>query len=229
VLKNEEVISMKIIIRKFNKRNDFNDAIACFNEGFEHILWPSLKFAGPGLHRDFLRLFYYLSKDRFVAEVDGEVHGILFGSAPITPVLIIKFILFLIFVLVPKGIFNLYGMNLLAYKHFFALLYGYTPMFLKQPAGRMSGDILLFTSKRKYRSRGMGRRLMDEFMKLSRGKGHHGAYVGTDTALSYLFYPAYGFTEYKTFSQKAYAYSIPGKKFKGIIYYFDFKKEVTRK
>jgi ribosomal protein S18 acetylase RimI-like enzyme len=198
--------------------------MACFNEGFEHILWPSLKFAGPGLHRDFLRLFYYLSKDRYAAEVDGEVCGILFGAAPLTPVLIIKFIFFLIFVLLPKGILNLYRMNWFAYKHFFMLLYGYTPMFLKQPIGKTKGDILLFTSKRKCRSRGIGRQLMDEFMKLSRGKGLRGAYVGTDTALSYLFYPAYGFTEYKTFSQKAYAYSIPGKEFRGIIYYFDFQK-----
>jgi GNAT superfamily N-acetyltransferase len=206
-------------IRAFEIKKDMEGAIRCFNEGFEHILWPSIKYAKPSLHEDFIKFFYKMSTDCFVAEVDGEICGIIFGAAPFKIKSILNAILFYLLYVIPRGLVNSYGMNWLAYKHFFQLIYGYLPFFFLHPNRWPMCEVALFTSINKYRSRGLGRRLMDRFISTVRAGSYEGASVCTDTALSYRFYEVYGFELEKSFIQRSYKYSIPHISFKALIYY----------
>lgn len=211
---------IKTNIRAFDKEKDLEGAVLCFNEGFDHILWPSIKYAKKNLHEDFVKFFYKMSTDCYVAEVNGETCGIIFGAAPFKIKGIINSIIFFLLYIIPKGLVNGYGMNWLSYKHFFRLIYGYLPYFFLHPNRWPMCEVTLFTSTKKYRSRGVGRALMDRFVDTVHSRGYEGTFVSTDTALSYRFYEAYGFELEKSFVQTAYKYSIPDKSFAALIYYF---------
>lgn len=215
---------IKTKIRAFDKEKDLESAVLCFNEGFDHILWPSIKHAKPSLHEDFIKFFYKMSTDCYVAEVDGEICGIIFGAAPFKIKDILNALLFYLLYVIPKGLINVYGMNWLAYRHFFQLIYGYRPYFFLHPNRWPMCEIALFTSIKKYRSRGVGRALMDQFVDTVRARGYEGTSVATDTALSYRFYEAYGFEVEKNFVQRAYKYSIPEETFTALIYYLKIRQ-----
>jgi GNAT superfamily N-acetyltransferase len=215
---------IKANIRTFEIKKDMEGAVRCFNEGFEHILWPSIKHAKPSLHEDFIKFFYKMSTDCFVAEVDGEICGIIFGAAPFKIKGILNAILFYLLYVIPKGLVNGYGMNWLAYKHFYQLIYGYLPFFFLHPNRWPTCEVALFTSANKYRSRGLGRSLMDRFVGTVRARSYDGTSVCTDTALSYRFYEVYGFELEKSFIQRSYKYSIPVKSFEALIYYLKIKQ-----
>ncbi|PKN37204.1 MAG: hypothetical protein CVU62_11415 [Deltaproteobacteria bacterium HGW-Deltaproteobacteria-2] len=215
---------IKTKIRAFDKEKDLESAVLCFNEGFDHILWPSIKHAKPSLHEDFIKFFYKMSTDCYVAEVDGEICGIIFGAAPFKIKDILNALLFYLLYVIPKGLINVYGMNWLAYRHFFQLIYGYLPYFFLHPNRWPMCEIALFTSIKKYRSRGVGRALMDQFVDTVRARGYEGTSVATDTALSYRFYEAYSFELEKSFVQRAYKYSIPDKSFTALIYYLKIRQ-----
>ena len=81
LLEDSEMI--KTNIRAFENTKDMEGAVRCFNEGFDHILWPFIKHAKPSLQEDLVKFFYKMSTDCFVAEVDGEICSIIFGAAPL--------------------------------------------------------------------------------------------------------------------------------------------------
>lgn len=215
---------IKTNIRAFDKEKDMDGAVLCFNEGFDHILWPSIKHAKPSLHEDFVKFFHKMSTDCYIAEVDGEICGIIFGAAPFKVKGIINSLLFYLLYVIPKGLVNGYGMNWLSYRHFFRLIYGYLPYFFLHPNRWPMCEVALFTSTKKYRSRGVGRALMDRFVSTVSARGYEGTSVSTDTALSYRFYETYGFELEKSFVQRAYKYSIPDKSFTSLIYYLKIHK-----
>jgi len=161
-----------------------------------------------------------MSPNSFVAEIDGEVHGILLGAAPFKTWGIIKALSFGLFYMFPKILINSYKFDFLAYKHLIQCIYGFAPWIILQPHQWPASEINLFTSRKKYRGRGMGRELMDTFFKAVKKNNQTGALVCTDTALSYQFYEIYGFKMKKKFNMKAYKHSIPDKSFTGLIYYY---------
>jgi GNAT superfamily N-acetyltransferase len=206
-------------IRPFDPQKDWDAARRCFDEGFEHIMWPSIEHARPSLHTDYLKFFYKMSTDFLVAEVDGEIHGFIFGAAPFRAMGLISAIFFYLVHMVPKAFINGYGMNWLAYKHFFRLFYGYAPLVIYHPFQWPMCEVTLFTSRKTHRGQGLGRRLMDAFVDRVRARGHAGTFVSTDTALSYRFYESYGFKLVSDYAQRAYKYSIPDKSFRELIYF----------
>lgn len=210
-------------IRPFDPDRDLPDALQCFNEGFHHILWPFIEHASPDFNIDLIKMAYKMSPDSYSAEIDGEVHGILLGAAPFKIKNIIRAMLFSTFRMLPKVLINAYKFDFLAYKHFIQFIYGYAPLVYLHPPKWPMSEITMFTSRNKFRHYGMGRKLMDTFMKTVRDQGMKGASVCTDTALSYQFYESYGFEVIRKFKMKAYKYSIPDKAFTGLIYYFTFK------
>jgi ribosomal protein S18 acetylase RimI-like enzyme len=216
-------MSINILVRPLDIEQDLDGAIRCFNEGFEHILWPSIEHAAPSLHRDYVKFFYKMSTDFYAAEVDGEVFALLFGAAPVRISGLLNAFGFYLFYMVPKALINGYKMNWLAYKHFFRLFYGYLPIFLLHSRWPIY-EVMLFTSRKQYRSRGLGRKLMDAFVETVRKRGNDGTAVSTDTALAYRFYEAYGFKLEKEFAQRGYKYSIRDKSFKARFYYYTLEK-----
>ena len=210
-----------IKIRPFDGKKDFENALLCFNEGFRHILWPFIDHAAPDFHMDCIRLFHKMSKTSFVAEIDGEVHGLLLGAAPFKFRDILSAVGFLFFSMVPKVLVNAYQFTPLAYKHLLRCIYGFSFFIFLHPASTAISEITLFTSQKKYRGRGMGRLLMDAYLDAAKKRGAKEATVCTDTALSYHFYESYGFERIREFNMKAYKYSIPKEFFTGIIYRID--------
>ena len=206
-------------IRKFDRKKDMPGAVQCFGEGFDHILWPIIRHASPGLQKDMVTFFYKMSTDCYVAEAEGQICGIIFGAAPFNGKKLIRAVLFYMLYVIPKGLINSYGMNWLAYRHFFRLIYGFVPFFFYHPYQWPMCEVTLFTSIKQHRGRGLGRRLMDRFVDTVRTRNHEGAFVCTDTALSYRFYEIYGFELKKRFKQKSYKYSIPDQSFSSLIYY----------
>jgi GNAT superfamily N-acetyltransferase len=214
---------MEIKIRAINLKEDLIGATRCFNEGFEHTLWPTLRHASPSLHRDLVRFYSLSATDCLAAEVDGEIHAIIFGAAPFRAAGMMKSYLFYTFYILPRALLNLYGMNWLAYKHFFRLFYGFLPILFRRPQRQTNCEVLLFTSTKQHRSRGLGRALMDAFIEKVRERGFAGSYVCTDTALAYRFYEVYGFRLECEFPQKGYKHSIPDRTFDWRIYYLKIR------
>lgn len=210
-------------IRPFNPDRDFPDALKCFNEGFHHIMWPLIEHASPAFLMDSIKMFHKISPDSYSVEIDGEVHGILFGAAPFKILRVIRAMLFGTFIILPKLLFNVYKLNFFAYKHFFQCVIGFAPWLYLHPFKWPMSEITLFTSRNKFRHHGMGRKLMDAFIETAGNRGMKEASVCTDTALSYKFYESYGFNVIKKFNMKAYKYSLPGKSFIGLIYYYTLK------
>lgn len=216
-------------IRPFDPDKDIIGAYHCFREGFYHSEWPIIKHAKVDLIMDMVRMLHKMSPQSFVAEIEGEVHGLLLG-APTTRIAdFLKCIGFAILHMVPRLLFNRYRMNSLAYKHLLWLVLGWSPLLYLHylhylhPFSRHDGEVNMFATRTVYRGRGMGRKLMDTFIKAVKGKRGKGAYVCTDTASSYHFYEAYGFTKKKEFKLRAFRYSLPGKNHKGLIYYLPLK------
>jgi GNAT superfamily N-acetyltransferase len=205
-------------IRPFDLENDLNGALVCFNEGFRHIIWPFIDHASPEFNLDCIRWFYKMSRTSFVAEVNGEIHGVLLGAAPFNVKDIISMLSFSFFTILPKVLINAYRFNTLAYKHFSRILYGYSYFLFFHPTCTKVSEITLFTSRKTYRGQGLGRKLMDAYLKTVKTNGLIEATVCTDTAVSYQFYESYGFDRIREFDMKAYKYSIPGESFTGIIY-----------
>lgn len=213
-------------IRPLDLDRDFDQVLDCFNQGFEHTLWPTLRHASSAAHRDIVRLLAMLSTDLYAAEVEGEVHAVLFGATPLRLRNMARFALFFAVCLLPRGVLNRYRMNRLAYRHFFQVLYGFSFFLFYHSALSSTCEVMLFTSTRKYRSRGLGRKLMDAFVQDVHARGFSRAFVCTDTALSYRFYENYGFQLRQRFEQRAYRYSIPGRSFEARVYRLDLRDEV---
>ncbi len=219
-LKQKDRRMIDATIRTFDNKKDMPGAVQCFSEGFEHILWPIIRHARPSLQKDLVTFFYKMSTDCYVAEADHRICGIIFGAAPFRLKKLINALIFYLLCVLPKGLINVYGMNRLAYKHFFQLTVGFVPYFFYHPHRWPMCEVTLFTSIKKHRGRGLGRRLMDRFVDTVRSRNHEGTFVCTDTALSYRFYEIYGFEPVKSFKQRSYKYSIPDRSFTSLIYYF---------
>jgi len=68
---------IKTKIRAFDKEKDMEGAVLCFNEGFDHILWPSIKHAKPSLHEDFIKFFYKMSTDCYAVIENTEIMAVI--------------------------------------------------------------------------------------------------------------------------------------------------------
>lgn len=206
----------ELLIRPFEPERDMEGVYACYAEGFRHIVWPFLDHADKSFNMDILRLFWKGCTHGFVAEQGGEVYGVIFGSIPIRPVKVAS--------MIPGGLglsiraARGKGMEPIARRHFFRVALGYAPHVLKHPVDFSSAEILLFTSRKLLRGRGMGRRLMDAFVEKAKSERVPCIHVCTDTALSWHFYEAYGFSRVREFPMKAYAISLHGQEHRGLIY-----------
>ena len=206
----------EIFIRPFEPERDMEGVLACYAEGFRHIVWPFLDHADKSLNLGILRLFWKGCTHGFVAEQGGEVYGVIFGSIPERPKHVLS--------MIPRGAGLMLraalgqGMEPVARRHFFNMALGYAPHVLRHPVDFSSAEILLFTSRKLLRGRGMGRKLMDAFVQKAKSEKVPSIHVCTDTSLSWHFYEAYGFSRVREFPMKAYAISLPGQDHQGLIY-----------
>jgi GNAT superfamily N-acetyltransferase len=216
-----------VIIRDFDPKTDFPGVYWTYHSGFHHVDWPSLDEADPDLTIDMLRVVHRAMTKSLVAQVDGEVVGVLMAMAPIrlSPTLlgIAKSV---------QGQYkfyrNHYNMSRLAKKHHVQFTNGQFKVLLKVPLYRFN-HIMLFAVHEKCRGKGLGRKLMDAFVIHARANGGTRATVCTDSCLSWQFYPSYGYDRIHTMPMSAYKYSLPEKFAEGYIYSLDLTKHQIRK
>ncbi len=216
----------KVIIRDFDPATDYPGAYQAFYSGFHHILWPWLDEAAPEFTNDMIRAIYTYGNKGVVAEVDAEVVGILFGTAPLrwsgvreAGSLMARFLY--------QVMAGRYNMSDLAKKHLWQLSYGHAPYLYKHPNWRY--DISLFTLVRECRGIGLGRKMMDAFIGEVVARNARYATVCTDSTLSWHFYEVYGFKRIVTFPMKAYKYSLPDTPAEGYIYSLNIERYTERR
>ncbi len=212
-----------IEIRPFSPETDLPGAYACFYEGFQHTMWPIMDNSNEQFIIDLILLVDKMSTTGFVAEINGEVGALIFGSAPVKAGNIAGMAGFSTFRMAPGLLFNSYKFNSTAYANLALLGYGFAPFLWHHPFAWPMAEVNLFTSRRSCRGKGVGKKLMDGFIAEVRKQDMQGAYVCTDTALSYHFYEAYGFSRKAEFPMKAYKHSLPGQDYLGRVYYLPIK------
>ncbi|MDH3346350.1 MAG: GNAT family N-acetyltransferase [Kiritimatiellaceae bacterium] len=188
--------------------------------GFGHSFWPAIEQADPNLIKDNIRAVTVFGNQNLVADVDGTAVGILAGSVGIGPRAILSGLLKNAFGIFPKFAFNEYNASRKALKHMQLVIRNYLPFSLfKMPYSRPFCEVLLFTLDKKYRGRGIGRMMMDEYINRARAGGGKWATVCTDTTASWQFYPSYGFKRIVSASlNDCFAVALPNEEVEGYIY-----------
>jgi ribosomal protein S18 acetylase RimI-like enzyme len=206
------------LIREFCPSSDLDDAYECYVSSFYHVQWPIIDEASPQFLKDIILLYHHIGSKTFVAEVEGRVRGVLVGSfrsdldtAGRALVAAVKMLLHMIA--------GRYQLSALAKKHLFQLFRGFLLYIYLHPHNS-DAETLLLVSHKEYRG-GIGRALMDAWIREVRSNGFQTATVGTDSVLSWDFYERYGYRRVREFDYTAYKYSLPTEKVKGYIYLMD--------
>ena len=207
----------RFLIRKFNPERDLDDAYHCFVSGYHHIAWPLFDHADPRLVKDFITMVAVVGDATFVAEVDGEVGGILVGSFPMSFRNVIREALALSSFLF-RVLFGFYRMSPIVRAAMKSMLLWYPAFLLHHPMTR--SETLILTSRDEFRG-GIGRALMDAWVEETKAGGHRRTTVCTDSELSWDFYERYGFSRVREFRHRAYSISLPGREVTGYIYSLD--------
>lgn len=201
------------LVRRFQPAHDLEAARRCFISGFHHVFWPFIDESEPRLLDDIILAAHGTCDHSYVAEVDGEARGLLFGcfvyrlNWPRKIWAVDSFLL--------RFLARRYEMSDLAFKCVLQVLWGYLPHIYLQKA--TPSETLLLTSQREYRG-GIGRAMMDAWIADTGRAGYRHSTVGTDSELSWDFYERYGFERVREFPMKAYKHSMPGKLPTGYLY-----------
>mgnify|MGYP000342020865 CR=1 FL=1 len=88
---------------------------------------------------------------------------------------------------------------------------------------RFDGEVLLFVVDEAYRGHGIGRAMLDRFLRYAAGQGLKTVYLSTDTESNWRFYERYGFTKYRDFYDNGLSV-MTGKRMKSFIYYYPLQE-----
>lgn len=210
------MIDSNILIRPYDDKKDRNAVRECFKSGFGHTLQPLWEYSETRVIDDIIALDMRVCSVNMVADIDGTARGVLFGStspgalSTIHEIILVKRLLWRYIVLDRKAMEPLARLNLLR------MILGELAYNVHSPRGK-AAEIYDLTTMEEYRG-GIGRALVDAFVKEARAAGLHRVDVGTDTELAWGFYEKYGFKRVSEFPLHIYDYSLPGKKVTGYIY-----------
>jgi ribosomal protein S18 acetylase RimI-like enzyme len=196
----------RYLIRRFQPERDLEAAYNCFVSGFHHILWPVIDEAEPRLVKDIILAMHGAGDYTLVAEEEGEARGLLVGCFVYRPNLLRK--LWNVTEFGARFGARRYEMSTLAYKCLLQVLWGYLPFLYLHKF--TPSETLLLTSQKEYRG-GVGRAMMDGWIKQTREAGYRHSTVCTDSELSWDFYERYGFERVRDFPLRSYKYSMPEK------------------
>lgn len=85
---------------------------------------------------------------------------------------------------------------------------------------RFDGEVVLFVVDREYRRQGIGRALLDHFLKYANEKEAKTIYLSTDIESNWNFYEKYGFKKYREFYDNSLSV-MKGRKTISFIYYYE--------
>jgi len=85
---------------------------------------------------------------------------------------------------------------------------------------RFDGEVVLFVVDREYRGQGIGRALLDHFLKYANEEKLKTIYLSTDVESNWNFYEKYGFKKYRDFYDNGLSV-MKGRKTISFIYYYE--------
>lgn len=87
-------------------------------------------------------------------------------------------------------------------------------------SSKFDGELVLFVVDSKYRGRGIGRMLLDNFLKYANAKKLTTIYLSTDIESNWRFYEKYGFKKYRDFYDNGLSV-MKGRKITSFIYFIE--------
>jgi len=206
-------------VRRFDPARDIEAACRCYVSSFHHNSWPVIDHSEPSLVDDLLLATARSSDATFVAELDGEVRGLLSGYFPARAGSLLRSVL-VMGRLEARVLLHRYEMTAFARAAWWRMSKGFFEFFFRAP--RHPAEVTLLMSEEGYRG-GIGRALMDAWVGEVGRAGYDRTDVNTDSTVSWDFYERYGFKRIRDFPLKMFFYSLPGEDARGYIYTLDIK------
>ena len=212
-------------VRMFVPENDLRAACRCFADSFYPSLWPLIYEADESFIEDILLALHNLGDVSLTAVADGKARGLIIGfftqkarkklSKKLKNAAAFLKITF-------KGLCGRYHMSSLARSLMLRWSLGYLPFLFKHPVSE--SQIIFLGSQEAYR-KGIGKVLVDAWIREMRRHGCSTTIVSTDSTLNYKFYERRGFTKVAEFPINSYRLLMPEKQIKGMIYSFHVGKK----
>ena len=219
-----------IDIVSYDERDHLAGACRTYADAFHASYWPMIDEADPALVRDVLRGMTMFSNDTVVALDGGEVVGILVGYTGFAARRVAAAGTVLLARVVPGLLLGRYHASPRARRFLLDVARDLTVFELfGRPRVDPCCEVLLFAVRGSAQGRGIGRRLMDEFVRRARGAGAKLVLVTTDTTLAWQFYPAYGFERVRSAPlEYCYREALPGVEARAFRYALNLSREVDR-
>jgi ribosomal protein S18 acetylase RimI-like enzyme len=217
-----------IDIVSYDERDHLAGACRTYADAFHASYWPMIDETDPELVRDVVTGMTAFSNDTVVALDGGEVVGILIGYTGFAARRVAAAGTVLLSRVVPGLLLGRYHASPRALRFLLDVTRDLTVFELfGRPRVDPCCEILLFAVRGAAQGKGLGRRMMDEFVRRARGAGAKLALVTTDTTLAWHFYPAYGFERIRSAPfDRCYRESQPGVEVRAFRYALDLTREV---
>lgn len=215
----------EITIRDYRPALDIEAAWKAFISGYGHSFRPAIEEAAPELIMDYMRGITIFGNQNLVADLNGEAVGILSGCVGMGPRRIFPGLIQNVFNFFPKLALNRYNASRKARKHIWLVLKNYLPFsFLKMPHSIPFCQVLLFTLRKEHRGKGVGRMMMDEYIRRVKAGGGNRIVLATDTTAGWRFYDNYGFKRIVSAPlHDCFSVALPGEEVTGYIYSLNLK------
>lgn len=208
-----------LLIRKYDRTQDRGAVRECFKSGFSQTMWPVWDYSETRAIDDMIELDARCCSINLVADIGGVARGVLFGSTSTGAWGDVREISLLMALISHYMIIDRKAMNPFARINLIRMVLGALSYHTHSLKGK-AAEIYDLTSMQDYRG-GIGRALVDAFVKKASESGLKRVDVGTDSELSWGFYEKYGFKRVREFPLHIYEYSLPGKAVTGYIYSLD--------
>lgn len=209
----------EISIRSFDLDSDVEGAARVFGSAFHYSYWPMIDEADPALVCDIVRGMAALCNRSVVATADGEVVGVLLGYVGIDARGCLGTSRFITTHFLPRFALNRYHLSRRARRFLWDLARSWLPIVFSEPASSPASEILMFCVSGEHHGKGIGRKLMDEFVTRAKQGGAPRISLGTDTTMSWHFYASYGYRRVLAVPMDiCYRVALPGEKVTAFIY-----------
>jgi GNAT superfamily N-acetyltransferase len=206
-------------IRRFDPHRDVDAAIRCYESGYGATLGPLFEFSDRAALEDIVMTDYRVASVALVAEAQGEARGVLFGTLPSGPVDEARYVCLVGALMYRRMVSRRREMRPFARAVLWRAVSREFLFLSHSPPGR-AAEVEALTSQEGWRG-GIGRALMDEFIREARRRGFKRIDLGTDSELNWVFYERYGFTRVAEWPHHAYDFSLPGREVTAYIYSID--------
>jgi ribosomal protein S18 acetylase RimI-like enzyme len=203
----------EIRIRDCDPGRDLDGLCRTFSGAFHHTFWPVIDEAEPELIRHMMRGLLAFSPQSLVAtEGDGSIVGFILGYTGFDLQGMMRGAAVFLNWIFSGLLLNRFRASPMARRFILDVAHHMGPIMLRglRHDTNPACEVNVFAVDPASQGRGIGKRLMDEFVREAKTAGARQVVLLTDTTLSWQFYPSYGFHEARRFEvPRAYVRSLP--------------------